>query len=311
MRSFLSLALPSARPTVSLPLRLLPSIRAASLTTVTPQTPPRPHKSMRSPPEKRSLARDPAPPRSITDEELATRSWVVDRTPYAQLPVYRKFKGGGTLEVVLVKKVQGNKKLMADELAADCNIDKERIRINPVTQHIEIKVCLSPWTCAGGNDLWLMASTGRLFLQDAALARAKGVLELYYFIDQRQWRCESFVGRTGRDWRVVYKQASMSPYQHSRLELGDQMYNSQAITEWETNQVVVSVYIQNPIYTGAVKKSRQANPSILTVAQCRYLSDPRILSHKPTLRLPASQEFRHAPPSRCIYIQDRASLGHE
>lgn len=98
------------------------------------------NKPPRTPAEWRPLARDPIPPRTKTQAEIEEMEYLVPRTPYAQLPLYRKWKGGGTLEVVILKRVQGDKKKVVNELVQSLNLDKEEIRINPVTKHIELKV---------------------------------------------------------------------------------------------------------------------------------------------------------------------------
>lgn len=93
----------------------------------------------------RPLARTGLEPPTITAEELAKRPYVVRRTPFAQLPIYRKWKSGGTQLLVLIKKVNGDKLQLVSELREKLNIEAERIRINPTTTHIEIKVCFLTW----------------------------------------------------------------------------------------------------------------------------------------------------------------------
>jgi large subunit ribosomal protein L49 len=64
----------------------------------------------------------------------------VRRTPYAQLPVYRRWRGGGTLEEVIVKKIEGDRKRLAEELREVLGCDPAHVKINPTTTHIEVKV---------------------------------------------------------------------------------------------------------------------------------------------------------------------------
>lgn len=65
---------------------------------------------------------------------------MIRRTPFAQLPVYRVFKAGGSKIVVLIKKVKGDKKVLVEELHEKLGIDKTRIALNPTTGHVELKV---------------------------------------------------------------------------------------------------------------------------------------------------------------------------
>ena len=66
--------------------------------------------------------------------------YLVRRTPYCQLPVYRRWRGGGTLEEVIIKKIEGDRRRLADDLREVLGCEAERVRINPTTTHIEVKV---------------------------------------------------------------------------------------------------------------------------------------------------------------------------
>jgi len=66
--------------------------------------------------------------------------YVIKRTPSSQLPVYRKWMSGGNRCIVLIKKVKGDLPKLVKDLLRDLEIKADDIRINPVTQHIEIKV---------------------------------------------------------------------------------------------------------------------------------------------------------------------------
>ncbi|CAH0037853.1 unnamed protein product [Clonostachys solani] len=105
-----------------------------------PLAPRRPHQPppVKIHPSERPLAREPLEPPTITEEELASRPYVVRRTPYAQLPVYRVWKSGGTREIILVKKVNGNKQQLVKELKEKIGVAQDKIKINPTTGHIEI-----------------------------------------------------------------------------------------------------------------------------------------------------------------------------
>lgn len=90
--------------------------------------------------KKRVVRQFSLPPPTKTPEELATLPYIVRRTPYAQLPVYRSFKSGGNRIVVLIKKVAGNRLKMIEDLTEALQLEGTEIRLNPTTQHVEVKV---------------------------------------------------------------------------------------------------------------------------------------------------------------------------
>ncbi|OAA45386.1 mitochondrial large ribosomal subunit L49 [Metarhizium rileyi] len=84
-------------------------------------------------------SRTPTPPPTKSSEELAQNPYVVHRTPSVQLPVYRRFTSGGNRQVVLIKRVDGDRKKLMEDLIASLGVSKQDVRINPTTQHIELK----------------------------------------------------------------------------------------------------------------------------------------------------------------------------
>ena len=56
---------------------------------------------------------------------------------------------GGNRQVILIKKIDGDRRKMLEDMVASLEIGREDIRINPTTQHIELKV--SP----GRSHFWL------------------------------------------------------------------------------------------------------------------------------------------------------------
>ncbi|EGX96343.1 ribosomal protein L49/IMG2 [Cordyceps militaris CM01] len=128
-------ALAAPRPPTSLLLRLPPSHSYATAATAAAAT--RTAEQRRSP---RSFARPPTPaPTSTADEQQRARGYLVPRTASAQLPVYRAIKSGGTREIILIKKVQGDRKKLVQDMQATLAVTADRIRINPTTLHIEIQ----------------------------------------------------------------------------------------------------------------------------------------------------------------------------
>ncbi|KAG8409822.1 hypothetical protein J3458_018904 [Metarhizium acridum] len=85
------------------------------------------------------MSRAPTPPPTKSPEELAGAAYIVRRTPSIQLPVYRRFMSGGNRQVVLIKKVDGDRKKLLEDLVDSLGVSKQDIRLNPTTQHIELK----------------------------------------------------------------------------------------------------------------------------------------------------------------------------
>lgn len=119
---------------------LRPSVAPLSIKATPRTTPYNPNANLKIPPAERPLSREPTPPPTKTPEELEALAYVVRRTPSVQLPVYRRWMSGGNRQVVLIKKVDGDRRKMLSELTADLGVGKDDVRINPITQHVEIKV---------------------------------------------------------------------------------------------------------------------------------------------------------------------------
>ncbi|KAM0262457.1 hypothetical protein ACHAQJ_001711 [Trichoderma viride] len=98
-----------------------------------------PNQKLKIAPHLRQLSRAPLPPPTKSPEELASLGYIVRRTPSVQLPVYRRWMSGGTRQVVLIKKVDGDRRRLLEDLVGSLGIAKEDVRINPITQHIELK----------------------------------------------------------------------------------------------------------------------------------------------------------------------------
>ena len=46
---------------------------------------------------------------------------------------------GGTRLIILIKKVDGDRRKMVEDLIAGLQITRDDVRLNPTTQHIELK----------------------------------------------------------------------------------------------------------------------------------------------------------------------------
>lgn len=99
-----------------------------------------PNQKLKIAPQARQLSRAPVPPPTKTPEELVSLGYIVRRTPSVQLPLYRRWLSGGTRQIVLIKKIDGDRRKLLEDLVGSLGITREEIRINPTTQHVELKV---------------------------------------------------------------------------------------------------------------------------------------------------------------------------
>lgn len=99
-----------------------------------------PNQKLKIPPQLRQLSRASVPPPTKTPEELVSLGYLVRRTPSVQLPVYRRWQSGGTRQVVLIKKVDGDRRRLLEDIVEGLGVAREDVRINPTTQHVELKV---------------------------------------------------------------------------------------------------------------------------------------------------------------------------
>jgi large subunit ribosomal protein L49 len=109
------------------------------------QHPVNPNRKNKIPYKDRQLKQPFVPPAAIKnlDKLGASLRYVVRRTPSSQLPVYRKWMSGGNRMIVIIKKIDGDRSKFIQDLARDLEIKPVDIRLNPTTQHVEIKVCNS------------------------------------------------------------------------------------------------------------------------------------------------------------------------
>ncbi|KZL63256.1 mitochondrial large ribosomal subunit l49 [Colletotrichum incanum] len=125
MRSALTSTANLARPSMSSVLRLtprtsafLPSIRFSSTAAAT--------------------AAD-ATSSTSTTSTPAARPYVIGLTAGNQYPVYARTKAAGSSKFTIVKKIEGNKKAFAQDLAREAGFPSEEVKLNPVTGHVQVK----------------------------------------------------------------------------------------------------------------------------------------------------------------------------
>lgn len=81
------------------------------------------------------------PPPTRDPSELAAQlSWMIERTASRQLPIYKRWRGGGTKEQIVVKKLQGDTQAFMDDMITALQIKPEKVRLNPTTRQVEITV---------------------------------------------------------------------------------------------------------------------------------------------------------------------------
>ncbi|KAK2027304.1 hypothetical protein LX32DRAFT_640987 [Colletotrichum zoysiae] len=89
-----------------------------------------------------------APPASTTTTTTTTasttqapvaRPYLVGLTAGNQYPVYGRTKAAGSSKFTVVKKVEGNRKAFAQDLAREAGFPADEVKLNPVTGHVQIK----------------------------------------------------------------------------------------------------------------------------------------------------------------------------
>ncbi|KAF5002674.1 hypothetical protein FGRMN_212 [Fusarium graminum] len=104
------------------------------------QRPTNPNKKNKIPYKERPMKQPFVPLPTKNLEQLgATLRYIIRRTPASQLAVYRKWMSGGNRTIVIIKKVDGDRSRLVKDLTRDLEIKPVDIRINPTTQHIEVK----------------------------------------------------------------------------------------------------------------------------------------------------------------------------
>jgi large subunit ribosomal protein L49 len=89
-----------------------------------------------------SLARRPATtPIAASATGLSQLPYAVSRTPTQGLPVYQLAKSGGNLKLTKVRKLSGDIEVLRKELEETLTPKPQYVQINPLTNHIMIKVC--------------------------------------------------------------------------------------------------------------------------------------------------------------------------
>lgn len=77
----------------------------------------------------------------IKQEITPTETYFVRRTPTRNLPIYQVAKRGGNLKETSVKKIDGQKGVLMQQLEEFLEPKPERLDINPINGHIVMKVC--------------------------------------------------------------------------------------------------------------------------------------------------------------------------
>jgi large subunit ribosomal protein L49 len=87
------------------------------------------------------LARRPATtPIATSASGLQSLPYAVSRTPTQGLPVYQLAKSGGNLKLTKVRKLSGDIEILRKELEETLTPKPQYVQINPLTNHIMIKV---------------------------------------------------------------------------------------------------------------------------------------------------------------------------
>ncbi|KAK1760297.1 putative mitochondrial large ribosomal subunit [Echria macrotheca] len=65
--------------------------------------------------------------------------YLVSRTPSNNLPVYHLAKRGGNYKLTSIKKIDGDKRALQQDLAKALGLSTEQVKIKVPTGHIEVK----------------------------------------------------------------------------------------------------------------------------------------------------------------------------
>ncbi|KAK1976260.1 hypothetical protein LZ30DRAFT_693012 [Colletotrichum cereale] len=84
-------------------------------------------------------ASDAASASSATTQAPVARPYLIGLTAGNQYPVYARTKAAGSSKFTLVKKIEGNKKAFAQDLAREAGFPADEVKLNPVTGHVQIK----------------------------------------------------------------------------------------------------------------------------------------------------------------------------
>ncbi|CRK26027.1 hypothetical protein BN1708_004089 [Verticillium longisporum] len=66
-------------------------------------------------------------------------AYLVDLTPSKNYPVYPRTKSAGQSKFTVIKRIAGDKRSFAQDLANATGLPREDITISPVTNHVQIK----------------------------------------------------------------------------------------------------------------------------------------------------------------------------
>ncbi|OHF02002.1 hypothetical protein CORC01_02581 [Colletotrichum orchidophilum] len=67
------------------------------------------------------------------------RPYLISPTPSNHFPVYARTKAAGSSKFTIIKKIEGNKKAFAQDLAREAGFAEDDIKLNPVTGQVQIK----------------------------------------------------------------------------------------------------------------------------------------------------------------------------
>lgn len=83
------------------------------------------------------------PPASSSQKPLTSRPYLINLTPSNNYPVYPRTKAAGQSKFTLIKHVDGDKRAFIQDLVEGTGIPRENVVLQPVTGHVQVKVCLS------------------------------------------------------------------------------------------------------------------------------------------------------------------------
>ncbi|KAK4210871.1 mitochondrial large subunit ribosomal protein-domain-containing protein [Rhypophila decipiens] len=65
--------------------------------------------------------------------------FVISRTASLNLPIYLESKRGGNKKLTLIRKLEGDRTVLAQWLAEDLGLDRKKVRVKAPTNHVEVE----------------------------------------------------------------------------------------------------------------------------------------------------------------------------
>lgn len=90
--------------------------------------------------EPTAVAAAPKPKPAPAPQPRGPPPFVINRTASQNLPIYLESKRGGNKKLTLIRKLEGDRNVLAEWLAEDLGLDRKQVRVKAPTNHVELEV---------------------------------------------------------------------------------------------------------------------------------------------------------------------------